>query len=272
MLTFHSHRGYFFVLGSFLVLFMAGCTANPLAGMHQDGVETNASVLTADGRAALDRGDYDHAVRYFSQAIAAEPKNAEARTGYAEALLKQKRFNLGNFLNSILNTQDTDSASEQAAALLTPQDWGCSDTTELNALYTSLIDALDPIARAETYGVSTDPTVNLNVGLFFVLRMASHALNLAVTLEVVKFTKGTAETEALRASDPYLNLVYDQLPEDFYWITNLPSPSQLQQIQNDIDAGINRLQTAANNSSANTRDQINGIIDLFRSLQTQTHQ
>ena len=266
MLNFQDHRGRYIIsfLGILLVG-LAGCSANPLAGMHHDGVETNASVLTADGRAALLRGDYTHAAQYFSAAIAQNPRLSEARVGWAEAELKRRNFNLANFLHVIAEGNSSISPS----ALLKPSDWGCQDSAELAAFFASLIDVLDPVAQGLTDGVvrSQNVTLNLNVGLFYVLYMGASIESFSPVLKVRKFTKGTPEALALGIPQS----VYDQLPNEFYWITPGPTLAQLQQVQSCIDHGITRLQTAASNSSGDTREQINRIIDLFKSLQTQAH-
>jgi len=266
MLNFQDHRErcIISILGILLVG-LAGCSANPLAGMHRDGVETNASVLTADGRAALLRGDYTRAVQYFSAAIAQNPRLSEARVGWAEAELKRRNFNLANFLHVIAD----DNSNISPSALLQPRDWGCQDNAELTAFFSSMLDVLDPVAQGLTDGAvrSNNVTLNLNVGLFYVLRMGARVESFSSVLEVRKFTKGTPEALALGIPQP----VYDSLPNNFYWIANGPTWIQLQQVQSDIDHGMTRLQTAANNSSSNTRARINDIIDVFKSLQTQAH-
>jgi len=242
---------------------LSGC--NILGTLHRDGVESNANVLTADGKAALGRGDYNNALEYFRLAVEHDPRNSDARLGYAEALLKSQHFDLGTFFNYL----QTDS-SAPTQNLLMPADWGCADFTELVALFSTLVNVLDPIAQGLTRGPtpSNDMTLNLNVGLFYVLRMAARVQETAATtFEIQKFTKDTPEALAL-GIDP---VIYNQLPQDFYWITNAPPSSLLTQVQADVDTGVLRLQTAAANSSANARQMVENIIDLFSSLQLQAH-
>jgi hypothetical protein len=271
MRTIWSHLGRFIIICLFMGItgILGGCSANPLSGMHHDGVESNASVLTADGQAALDRGDYDHAVAYFKLAIQHDPRNSAARVGYAEAELKRLHFNLVDFFNSIAtSTNNSGGSAPQTADLLQPQDWGCADMAALTTLLSTLIAVLDPIAMGQTDGpvARGDVTLNLNVGLFYMLRMAARVQEMSATITVQKYTKGTPEAAALGIPAA----VYDLLPNDFYWVGNA-TQTQLLQVQADTDAGIARLQTAANNTTEGARKQLLDLINLFQSLQTQTH-
>lgn len=255
----------FFTLG---LLALAGCSANPLAGMHQDGVESNSNVLTADGNAALARGDYDRAVRYFQLAIEHDPTNSEARMGWAQAELKRRQFDVVQFYQTL--STSSQGGSTTPSTLIAPADWGCADTPALITLFDTFIGVLDPIALGLTQGpvARNQVTLNLDLGLFYVLRMASRAQNLSTTIQVLKYTKGTPEALALGIP----SAVYDLLPQEFYWVSNATT-GQLLLVQADIDAGIARLETAAANSSAgsNAQKQLRDLIDLFKSLQTQVH-
>jgi hypothetical protein len=258
----------FLTLGTASLL-LSGC--NVYSGMHQDGKESNATVLVADGQAALERGDYNNAANYFTTAMQNDPASSEARVGYARAYLKVRGFNLSNFLDTLVTNQNTGTTG---LVLVKPADWGCRDYTELTALFTSMINVLDPIALGLTHGpiASTDPTTNLDIGFFYVLRMAARSQQLVSTLQVLQFKKGSTETAALLASDPYLPTVYAALPETFYWITNSPSLLLLAQLRSDANTGITRLRTASANMGQSARKTIDDLIRMFESLQTQVNQ
>lgn len=261
----HSRR--FLVLGAALLM-LGGC--NIWSGLHQDGKESNASVLVADGKAAMARGDYNNALNYFALAMQNDPASSEARVGYAQADLRVRKFDLAEFIKTLAEASDSSSGSAPLA-LLDPEDWGATTFAQLTTVFTTLINVLDPIPQGRTHGPvePNDPTVNLDAGFFYVLRTASRIQQISTSYEVAQYQKGSAETAALVASDPILASVYSALPETFYWISNLPTLAELSTLQADINLGITRLRTASANSSSGARKTIDELIDMFQSLQVQ---
>lgn len=252
--------------GAFLLL--GGC--NLWSGLHQDGKESNASVLVADGKAALARGDYNNARNYFSLAIQNDRASSEARVGYVEADLKVRKFDLVNFISTLVQLSESSSGT-MPQVLIDPADWGVTTPAELTALYTTLINVLDPIPQGRTHGPiqAGNPTVNLDAGFFYILRTAARAQTISTSFTVAQFQKGSPEAAALLAADPILAAVYAGLPESFYWITSGPTPAELVSLQADIDLGVARLRTASANSSAGVRETIDELIEMFQSLQVQ---
>lgn len=242
---------------------MSGC--NLFSGMHQDGKESNAVVLVADGQGALSRGDYSNAALYFQKAMENDPRNPEARVGYAEAYLKARGFNVATFVNRLVSTSQTSGSGLNDMVL--PADWGCADYACLTQLFTTLIDTLDPIAQGLAQGVYSrnDFNININVGFFYVFRAASRVQQLSVTNPVQQLSKSSTSAAALGIPQT----IFDQLPDQFWWITNLPSPTLLNQIAQDVDFGVTRLRTAAA-QSVNSKT-INDLIDRVVSLQIQVH-
>jgi len=245
---------------------LSGC--NLFSGMHHDGVETNSHVLVADGKAALDRGDYANAAEYFRLAIKHNPQDSEARVGYAEAYLKAHGFSLGSFINSFVSQMDNE--DQENLELVVPTDWGCADFSALTQMLSTLIDTLDPIAQGQTQGPyrSNDFNVNINTGLFYILKIVSTIQSISADFEFKIMSKTDWGTLGI----PQATL--DQLPDEFMWMvtsTNeLPSADFLTQMQTDIDAGIARLQTAADNSSS--QEMIEEIIDMFDDWQILAYQ
>jgi hypothetical protein len=235
--------------------------------MHTDGEETNALVLTADGQAALGRGDYANAMVYFQKAMAADPRSSEARVGYAQALLQVKGFDLASFIKHLM----TDSEGPVGTTpLVDPADWGCADNAELINLFTTLINTLDPIAQGATTGryQHNDVTVNLDAGFLFILRVAARSQNQLADYTMVQFSKSTVTAADLGLSPAEFAAIYPQLPDTFWWIANTPSMALLTQLQTDTDSGVARLRTAATVSGSQL---ISDLVDQFASIQLQVH-
>jgi hypothetical protein len=263
-------RAYIIIsLGVLLIGGLAGCSANPLAGMHRDGVESNATVLVADGQAALQRGDYPNAKNYFRLAIEHDYYNTEARLGYAEAALKARQFDLAAFINTLTSGSQQSGSVTTPPVLVLPQDWGCQSYSEVVDFFSEMVFVLDPVAQGQTHGstAATNPTLNLNVGLFYLLRAAAEAQIISTSFVVEKLSKSSQTPAGLGIPQA----VFDQLPGDFYWITHVPSPGQIAALQSDVDHGIVRMTTARDHSSSGTQKTLTDIIDLFQSLQVQVH-
>jgi hypothetical protein len=254
--------------------------------MHQDGRDSNAAVLTADGQAALGRGDYSNAAVYFQRALDYDPGSSDARVGLAEAMVKAKGFNLAAFIQTLATNSQNSQPSGIPGAPNIPQllklsDWNCSTWSELEQFYTDLINTLDPIALGRTHGThpANDPTVNLNVGFIYLLRTAARVQAVTTaTYQVVQISKnGQGSPAALVAwlstqlgvtiSMTLTQAQYDQLPNTFYWISPSPPMTIFTQIQGDVNTGLARLQMAANTTTS--KKMITDITNMFASLQVQ---
>ncbi len=259
---------------SFLFIILLGLLngCNLFSGMHHDGVESNSHVLVADGKAALDRGDYANAAEYFRLAIKHNPQDSEARVGYAEAYLKAHGFSLGGFINSFISKMEEE--DQESLELAVPTEWGCADYNELHQLLSTLIDTLDPIALGQTQGPyrHNDLNVNINTGIFYILKIATRIQMVSTDFEIKMLTKGSTEVNNL--NPPIPPAVLAELPDEFTWIVdssgNQPSADFMLQMQTDIDAGIARLKTAADNSSS--QEMIEEIIDMFDDWQILAYQ
>jgi predicted small secreted protein len=255
---------------------LTGCNFWSGLGMHKDGdvTETNSHVLTADGQASLRRGDYLNAMNTFQRAVDLDPVNSEARVGLAEAALKDRGFNLINFISKLVKNSNQGSGLT-ADKLITPADWKYTTNDECAQFFASMINVLDPIALGHTSGPyrSTDVTLNLNVGFFYVLHMAALVQKITVAYQIQQISKSSTSASALGLDQATFNL----LPDSFYWVTqngvpmnSLQTLQDFQQIQNDVDHGLQRLRTAAANTSSHKL--IDDIIKMFSSLQTQAHE
>ena len=259
---------------SFLFLILLGLLngCNLFSGLHHDGVESNSHVLVADGKAALDQGDYANAAEYFRLAIKHNPQDSEARVGYAEAYLKAHGFSLGDFINSFISKMDDEDLEDLKLAV--PTEWGCADLNALISLLNTLVDTLDPIALGQTQGPyrQNDIKVNINTGIFYIMKIAAQIQTISTDFEIKMLTKGSTEVNNL--NPPIPPAILAALPDEFMWIVDSsgsqPSAGFLLQMQSDIDAGLARLQTAADNSSS--KEMIEDIIDLFDDWQILAYQ
>jgi hypothetical protein len=268
----------------FSLLVLAGC--NLFTDMHQDGHDSNAAVLTADGQAALGRGDYHNAAVYFQRALDYDAGSSDARVGLAEAMVKGKGFNLAGFIQTLAtNSQNTTSPGIPGVPnlphLLKLSDWNCGSWGELEQFYTDLINTLDPIALGRTHGThpANDPTVNLNVGFIYLLRTAARVEEVTTaTYQVVEISKNGMGTPAdlvawlsaqlgVTLTMTITQAQYDLLPSSFYWISPSPPLAIFTEIQGDVNTGVARLQMAAN--TATSKKMINDITNMFASLQVQ---
>jgi hypothetical protein len=252
---------------SALVL-LSGC--NLFSGIHQDGNDSNASVLVADGKAALGRGDYANAAEYFRLAIQNNSRSSEARMGYAEAYLKSRGYNFGVIVNMVLQSNNNSNGSSGTTTLaknyINPQDWGCKTSAELKAFFDTLVATLDPIADGQTDGpyAWSDVNVNLSVGFFYLLRAAAQVQDVSMTFQLQEISKSSTSAATLGIPQS----LFDQLPDQFYWLVNSPPITLLNALNNDMNAGISRMQTAADHCA--NPDIINNAIKSFKSLQIQT--
>jgi hypothetical protein len=263
----------------FALMALPGC--NLFTDMHHDGSDSNASVLVADGRSALARGDYNNAVVYFQRALDYDAGSSDAREGLAEAMVKAKGFNLAAFIQTLSTNSQNSSTSNSIPQLIKLTDWNCATWAELEKFYTDLINALDPIALGQTHGTyaANDPTVNLNVGFLYLLRTAARVQAVtSATYQVVQISKNSMGSPAALVAyvSAHLGITiqmnitqaqFDSLPDTFYWISPTPPVAIFTQTQADVNTGISRLQLAAN--TATSKKMINDIINMFASLQVQ---
>lgn len=240
---------------------LTGC--NLLAGLHADGRESNAHVLVADGKAALARGDYANAAKYFRQAGENNPRDSEARVGYAEARMRQQGFSLGEFADTFLDAVKSSSGSPQDFNFIVPSQWGVATFAEVEAILTELIFVLDPVVLGQTDGPyrASDVNLNLTAGVLYLLRIIADLEALSSDFSVQTLTQGTPEVAAL-GLDPGL---LAQLPQEFLWLVDSsgqqPSAAFLASMQSDIAAALQRLRVAASHSVA--RDLIEDVIAEF---------
>ncbi|MEW6516992.1 MAG: hypothetical protein AB1439_08815 [candidate division FCPU426 bacterium] len=252
-------------LGLGLLLATAGLAAgcNFLAGLHSDGRESNAHVLVADGKAALERGDYALAVKYFRQAGENNPRDSEARVGYAQARMGQQGFSLGEFANTFIKAVNSDSGSNQNYEFLVPSQWGVATYADVEDILSEMIAVLDPVVLGQTDGPyrSKDVNLNLTTGVLYLLRIVARLEQISADFSIQTLVQGTPELAAL-GLDPAL---LAQLPNEFLWLINSsgqqPPTFFLTAMQSDIAASLQRLQVAAVNSMA--RSLIEDVINQF---------
>lgn len=240
-----------------------GQNRNFFAPLHSDGIESNASVLVADGKAALGRNDYGSAETYFGLAKLHDPKSSEARVGYAQAYLKSHGFSLGTFVVRLLD-QLNDQAAGETFPFIRPADWGQDSPADLKDVFQTVIDCLDPIALGLTEGPvsSLDIDVNLTSGMFYILSFGLEVQTLSAQYDLVTLSK--SEVQASLPTVPAS--VWDQLPDEFLWFkdldtSTLPTLADITQFKTNINNGLARLRVAASQSSS--PDMVNQIIDLF---------
>ncbi|NTV52886.1 MAG: tetratricopeptide repeat protein, partial [Candidatus Firestonebacteria bacterium] len=130
--------GYLPLVCWLVLLPLAGC--NLFTDLHHNGVDSDASVLTADGKSALARGDYNNAIVYFQRALDHDAGSSEARVGLAEAMVKAKQFNLAAFIQTLSNGSQTNGSSNipgmpNVPQLLKLSDWNCATYAELEQLF-----------------------------------------------------------------------------------------------------------------------------------------
>jgi hypothetical protein len=259
------------VLGLCIVLGLSGC--NLFTTMHSDGKESNSHVLVADGKAAMSRGDYVKAAEYFRLGMEHNPRDSEARVGYTEAYLKAQGFSLGAFFDSLMSGMDSDGGDD--IEFIVPAAWGVDTIAEVEAMLVEVIAALDPIALGQTEGPykATDLNVNLNVGVFYAMKVSAQMQNLGGTFELQNFN--IDENDIITDADgtsvttwalPSTTLV--GLEEAFLWIADAnnlqPALSFITGIQSDISAAVIRLNAAtATMENEDVAEMINSLTEMF---------
>ncbi len=243
--------------------------------MHTDGVESNSSVLVADGKAALDRGDFTAAEKYFGLAKLHNPKNSEALVGYAEAYLKSNGFSLGTFITNMLGQMNNEQSTGEEFNFIKPEDWGQTSVSDLTTVFQTVINTLEPIALGQTEGPisSLDINVNATSGIFYVLTFALDIETLTTQYEIITLTKTEVQTSLPEI--PPTSPVWDELPEEFLWFkdlttSNLPTLSEVNQFSANLNIGLTRLRTAAAQSSS--PDILNSVIEMFEDWETLANQ
>lgn len=256
-----------------VLVMVAGCGKNKnfFAPLHSDGVESNASVLVADGKAALDRGDYEAAEKYFGLAKFHNPKNSEALVGYAEAYLKKEGFSLGTLITSLLNRlEDLDDGSGSTLELVQPADWGQDSVADLMTLFNTVIETLEPIPAGQAEGPisSLDVDVNATSGLFYLLSFALDVEALSTDYQLQ--TLDRTDPDVIALIDP---AILAQLPDEFLWFVNetggtltQPPISFINTIEYKLNTGLERLNQAAANTSS--EDIVKMITELFEDWDT----
>lgn len=276
MNTFTSHIRYA-TLGLFITLSLSGC--NLFTAMHSDGKESNSHVLVADGKAAMQRGDYVKAAEYFRLGMEHNPKDSEARVGYAEAYLKAQGFSLGSFFDTLMNTMNSEDGDD--IEFIVPEAWGVSAVSEVVTMLTTVIAVLDPIALGQTEGPykATDLNVNLNAGVFYALKVAAQMQELGGNFAI----QGLSKTDIPISGSDDWNLsqaTLDKLQEDFLWIVDTSGSDPLQPalsfitgIQADISAAMQRLRVAtANMENKDVAEMVAEMTRMFEDWETLAYQ
>lgn len=270
-------KQYVFAMAITLLL-ISGCGNNKnfFAPMHSDGIETNSSVLVADGKAALERGDYVNAEKYFGLAKENNPKNSEALLGYAQAYLKSRGFSLGQLVTRILNSmEDVGDSSASSFELVNPADWNQGSVAELATLFQTIITTLEPIALGQTEGPITSDNVDVNAtsGLFYLLSFALDIESLSTDYVLTVLDPDDPEVQAL--IDP---AILATLPDDgFFWYVydtgsglTQPPASFIDSIESKLTVGLARLnKAAANTSSEDVIKQFTSIFEEWETLASQ---
>jgi hypothetical protein len=230
----------------------AGC--NFMAGLHSDGRESNAHVLVADGKAALGRGDYTRAAEYFRLAGEHNPRDSEARVGYAEARMGAQGFSLGEFSKTFLDTVNSGASSTQGFELIVPSQWGVATVAEVEAILSELIAVLDPVVLGQCEGPyrSTDVNLNLNIGILYLLRVVASVEAFSSDFTIRNLAKTSSQVAGMGIPPAVLA----QLPQEFLWFIDSanqqPTAPVRSSMAGDVDAALQRLQVAAANSVAQT--------------------
>ncbi|MCD4814178.1 hypothetical protein K8S19_10870 [bacterium] len=261
----------YLVIGVLFISSLTGC--NLFTTMHNDGKESNASVLVADGHAAMSKGDYVKAAEYFRLACEHDSVSSEARVGYAEAYMKAQGFSLGEFVNVLMSALESDSGD--SIELLVPSHWGVTTMAEVEVMLRTLIAVLDPVALGQTSGpyVSTDATINLTLGIFYILKITAKIEVISTDFAITSLNK---TTDSVLLAGLFSPALLAQLPEDFYWLldsaNNQPSLGFITDMQIDIDSAMARLQTAAEHSGSGTQELITDVMTMFEDWQTLAYQ
>lgn len=167
-----------------------GCkNENLFGGLHRDG-SGDASSLVSDGVAALSRGDFAAAEKYFEDALVQDPSNSDALYGAAAARMGGSGLDIGQLLANIM-TQGVPGGAPALSAGLSAATRGTAaiGTDPQSILYNIDIDALDAalekaicyLQRIQLgYGdgkiAANDVNLLVNLGLLRLLRAATRPL------------------------------------------------------------------------------------------------
>jgi hypothetical protein len=259
-------KGFTLLLFCLLGFILPSC--NLFTNMHVDGSATDASILVADGQAAMSRGDYTQAADYFEKAITANPQNSRARVGYAKAFLKNQGFNFANFFQTFIDQMD--SGGSGSIDFINPPDWGCATYAEVVTVLTTVLDSLDPIARNLCDGevAATDPTINLNAGFLYMLRVVAtvKVWNTSAAMEQESKSEADSTNGASLGLTPVeYAAISASLPDTFWWVSPLPALGIRTTLQTDMDRSIARIQTAMLQSTNSQLYQ--DFLDFFSGLE-----
>ncbi len=148
-----------------LVFAVAGC--NFFNWMHPPGRSDNTDVLMADGRAALNAGNYKEAQAIFEKVLAANPRNAQARVGHATAVIHLAGADFIRLAMSL-------ASDDQKFSLADASKYGLDSLGELRQLVSVLISDLEPIRKGQTDGsvAMDDADVNLVLTIAYTVKAA----------------------------------------------------------------------------------------------------
>lgn len=195
----------------------AGCkNDNLFTGLHRQGTGDTAS-LVSDGVAALSRGDYAAAERYFEDALVQDPSNSDALYGAAAARMGNGGLDIGQLLSNLL-TQGTPGGAPALTAGLAVAARGAPaqapasgqsilTNIDINALDAALEVAICYLQRIQlgyTDGKIPTNDVNLlvNLGLCRLLRAATRPLKDGL-VDIQKINSGQDFGYAVVAGTPF---------------------------------------------------------------------
>lgn len=194
----------------------AGCkNDNLFTGLHRQGTGDTAG-LVSDGVAALSRGDYAAAERYFEDALVQDPSNSDALYGAAAARMGNGGLDIGQLLANLL-TQGTPggapaldaglSAALRGAPAPGPGGQSILTNIDINALDSALEVAICYLQRIQlgySDGKIPPNDVNLlvNLGLCRLLRAATRPLKDGL-VDIQKINSGQDFGYAVVAGTPF---------------------------------------------------------------------
>ena len=196
----------------------AGCkNDNLFTGLHRQGTGDTAS-LVSDGVAALSRGDYAAAERYFEDALVQDPSNSDALYGAAAARMGNGGLDIGQLLSNLL-TQGTPGGAPALTAGLAVAARGAPaqapasgqsilTNIDINALDAALEVAICYLQRIQlgyTDGKIPTNDVNLlvNLGLCRLLRAATRPLKDGL-VDIQKINSGQDFQYVTVAATPFV--------------------------------------------------------------------
>ncbi|MFH1714625.1 MAG: hypothetical protein ABH857_00300 [Elusimicrobiota bacterium] len=223
-----------------IVMFsLSGCgDTNFFSWTHKAGSKKTTEALTADGQSALAKKDYDGAYAYFSDAIAKDSSNSEARYGRAQAAYGKAGISLSSLLASALQNMEDDNGMISTFDIVQPSDLSpdslipdsIGDLKNLYDATAQVVEDLKIIADGHGNGVipADDPDVNINLafaqliqGVLFVLDSNADGYP-GIAGDLVQVNKDYTVTE----------------PKDFEWNALKADAVALDKFKKQVQKGV----------------------------------